>query len=112
MRSLLFIFLVVSTQNVLSQDSPSELFFDCVGDTAQVTLDMNMQSGTGTLCLTEEGDSEECASATSKTEGKKLVVKAMRENWYLDRVTLELSIMDWNMQCKIVDEAELPEMAF
>ena len=101
MSSLLFIFLVVSTQNVLSQDSPSELFFDCVGDTARVTVDMNMQSGVGTLCLTEDGDSEECASATSKTQGNKLVVKAMRENWYLDRVTLELSLDHFNMQCKV-----------
>ena len=106
MRSLFFIFLVVSAQNVLSQDSPSELFFDCVGDTARVTIDMNMQSGEGTLCLTEEGDSEECGSATSKTQGNKLVVKALWEDWYLDRGSLELSVPGWKLQCKIVDKAE------
>jgi type II secretory pathway component PulL len=107
MRSLFFIFLVVSAQNVLSQESPSELFFDCVGDTGTVTMDMNMQSGEGTLCLTMPATNfDKCDSARSKLQGNKLVVKALRSTLYLDRVTLELTVPDDIMQCKIVDKTK------
>ena len=103
MRYLLFIFLVVFTQNAFSHSS-SFLSVDCIGngEIPRVRIDVNLRSGIGILCMTE-GGSEECAFATTKKnvhQNKQLVVTAFRSKFSLDRMTRELSLKNLQLQCK------------
>ena len=104
MRSLLFIFLMVFTQNAFSHSS-SFLSVDCIGngEVTRIRIDVNMRSGIGILCITEN-DSEGCSFATTTRNAhvnKQVVVTNGRIEFNLDRETLELSArgFDLNFQC-------------